>query len=235
MVYAQVVRGTFLERPNRFIANVQIGDQIETVHVKNTGRCRELLIPGASVILEKAVNPARKTAFSLVGVYKGRRLINMDSQAPNAVVYEALAGNNIKGIMANSIKREVVFGNSRFDLCFEMGGRLCYMEVKGVTLESGGIARFPDAPTQRGAKHIRELIAAKERGYGAYILFLVQMAGISEFQPNWETDEAFALTLCRGRQAGVEILAYDSLVEENKMEIGREVYTRLSRYGGESD
>ena len=176
MHYQNVRAAKFIDRPNRFIAHVELDGNVETVHVKNTGRCRELLVPGCTVYLEKGTNPNRKTAYDLIAVEKGSSLINMDAQAPNKVFAEwAAAGGFLPDVTA--IHPEYAYGSSRLDFCVETEGRHHLVEVKGVTLEENGNALFPDAPTERGAKHIHELIRAKEQGYGAYLLFVIQMAG----------------------------------------------------------
>lgn len=182
MRYRKVVSGTFLSRPNRFIAMVEIDGAVQKCHVKNTGRCRELLKEGVKVVLEKSSNPDRKTPYDLTAVYKGSRLVNIDSQAPNAVVAESIPSLGIiPGL--KTIKREVTYGNSRFDIYAE-GDSKCFIEVKGVTLEDNGIVLFPDAPTERGVKHVRELEEAVRDGYDAYIMLLVQMSDVRNFIPN---------------------------------------------------
>ena len=216
MQYQDIRKGIFHYRPNRFLAEVEIDGSPEIVHVKNTGRCRELLVEGATVLLEKSRNPNRKTAYSLVAVYKENILVNMDSQAPNEVAAEALAEGRIGEIgQVDFLKREVGFGDSRFDLYYEKKGKKGFLEVKGVTLEENGIALFPDAPTERGAKHIRELVQAKKEGYEAGILFLIQMKGVSAFRPHAERDKTFAEELQKAEKAGVQVLAYDCQVQED--------------------
>lgn len=214
MRYNHTVRGTFISRPNRFIAICEVLGSQTVCHVKNTGRCRELLVPGVQVILVPAENPARKTPYDLVAVYKGGRLINMDSQIPNRAAEEFLP-TLFPGRL--QIFPERGYGNSRFDFRLIHEGREGYLEVKGVTLEENGIVRFPDAPTKRGVKHIRELIAAKREGYGAYLLFVIQMEGVLEFRPNEKTDPDFAAALRDAVREGVEILAYDCTVSEDSM------------------
>ena len=225
MKYKKVLKGTFLERPNRFIARVLIDEKEETVHVKNTGRCRELLLPGAEVILEDCSNnPNRKTKYSLISVWKGDMLVNMDSQVPNAVVYQSLKENKIHGIKnLTKVKREVTFGNSRFDIYFESEDQKGFIEVKGVTLEEQGLAMFPDAPTERGTKHILEMIEAVKEGYRGIIFFLVQMKGPYLFRPHWEMDSKFSEALKLAKDKGVEVLIYDSIVEDNSIEIGKPI------------
>lgn len=214
MNYSRTVRGIFLNRPNRFIAICLVDGVETTCHVKNTGRCRELLIPGVTVILAPGENPARKTPYDLVAVYKGDRLINMDSQIPNRAAEEFLP-TLFPGDL--QIFSERSFGNSRFDFFLIHEGREIYLEVKGVTLEEDGIVRFPDAPTQRGTKHIRELIAAKKAGYGVCLLFVIQMESVRYLTPNDRTDPAFAAALREAADEGVRILAYDCHVTEDSM------------------
>lgn len=225
MKYKKIIEGIFIERPNRFIAQVLIDDIEETVHVKNTGRCRELLIPGAKVILEDCSdNPNRKTRYSLIAVYKGDILINMDSQVPNAVVFESIKENCIPAIgKINSIKREVTYQNSRFDIYFETDNKKGFIEVKGVTLESDSIAMFPDAPTQRGTKHVLEMVKAVEEGYTGIIFFLIQMKGPKEFRLNWEMDKEFSEAVRFANENGVTIMAYDSIVYEDSIELGKPI------------
>ncbi len=223
MKYENMIEGIFLERPNRFIAIVLINGKEETVHVKNTGRCRELLIKGVTVYLRHETNPARKTKYSLISVVKNNMLINMDSQIPNYVVYEALQENKIHGINAEAIKKEVQYDNSRFDIYFKSSGKESFMEVKGVTLEENGFAVFPDAPTQRGAKHLKELIKAKKEGYGAYIFFLIQMDKINAFGPNYERDTIFSEALEEAYKKGVQILCYNSKVSTDSISIGESI------------
>ncbi len=218
MKYHNIIEGTFISRPNRFIANVEAAGQVQVCHVKNTGRCRELLVPGCRVYLEMADNPNRKTKYDLIAVKKGNLLINMDSQAPNKAAGEWLEKRILYPDL-KVLKPEVKYDNSRFDFYIEAGERKIFLEVKGVTLEEGGIARFPDAPTERGVKHIRELMACMKEGYEPVILFVIQMKGIRRFMPNDETHKAFGDTLREAREKGVRILAYDCLVTEDSMEI----------------
>ena len=230
MKYKHIVEATFLERPNRFIAHVDIKGERETVHVKNTGRCKELLIPGSRVYLAVADNPERKTKYDLVAVEKVREnklplLINMDSQIVNDVANEWLA----KGLLFSNkavIRREVTYGKSRFDFYIEDGERKVFLEVKGVTLEHDGIASFPDAPTERGIKHIHELIKSMEDGYEAYILFVIQMKEMKWFQPNDITHKAFGDALRKAEQSGVKILAYDCKVSQDSIEIDQPVVVK---------
>ena len=214
MRYGNMTEARFLRRVNRFTAFVELNGQEEMVHVKNTGRCKELLLEGARVFLEEADKEGRKTKYSLTAVYKGDALVNMDSQAPNQMAAEALAEGKIKEIgEVDFLKREVKYENSRFDLYYQKGEKKGFIEVKGVTLEEDGVAKFPDAPTERGAKHLRELIKAKEEGYEAAALFVIQMKGVKEFRPNEERDKNFADALWDAAKAGVKILAYDCCVQ----------------------
>lgn len=226
MRYENIVTGNFIDRPNRFIANVMINGKPEVCHVKNTGRCRELLTPGAEVYLEVAKNPQRKTKYDLIGVKKGDLMINMDSQAPNIAIGEWLA----KGELfpdATLIKPEKTYGKSRFDFYVETPEVKAFLEVKGVTLEDEGVARFPDAPTERGIKHMEELISSMQDGYEAYIIFVIQMKHVKHFEPNDGTHKAFGDTLRKAHQAGVKVLAYDCLVTEDAMVIDEPVEIRL--------
>lgn len=218
MKYEKIVRGNFLSRPNRFVAKVMVDGVEETVHVKNTGRCRELLTENAEVFLSLSSNPARKTKYDLVAVKKGSKLINMDSQIPNDAAEEWLK----KGELFSSdavIKREVTYGNSRFDFYIEDGERKIFLEVKGVTLEKDGIAMFPDAPTERGIKHINELVSLKKQGYEAFVLFVIQMEEVTLFKPNDITHKAFGDALRQARKEGVIILAKNCKVTEDSIEI----------------
>ncbi len=244
MKYEHIVRGTFVSRPNRFIAHVLLGEETVVCHVKNTGRCRELLIPGTAVILEyhpDAAVTGRKTSYDLIGVYKGELLINMDSQAPNKAAWEWLGTAGCRDVLRAAagladphvldLRREVTYGDSRFDLAFSLEdqGRVlpAYMEVKGVTLEENGIAMFPDAPTERGIKHLNGLIRAKEQGYLAFALFVIQMKGITEFTPNMTTHPEFGRALLKASEAGVAVLAMDCAVTEDTMMVDRPVRVRL--------
>ena len=231
MKYTNIHKATFLSRPNRFIAECMLEGEQVTVHVKNTGRCRELLIPGVTVYLEEPSGRERKTKYDLVAVEKqlpggNTLLINMDSQAPNEAAAEFLRSGVIFPD-ATSIRREVTKGNSRFDFLIEQGGKNIYLEVKGCTLENDGIASFPDAPTERGVKHIEELIALKNEGYGAAILFIIQMKGITEFRPNDGTHRAFGDALRRARAAGVDILAYDCIITPDTMTVDQPIEVKL--------
>lgn len=226
MEYKKIKEGRFLNRPNRFIAQVEIDEKEETVHVKNTGRCRELLVPNAKVILEESDNPLRKTKYDLTAVYKGKMLINMDSQAPNKAVFEWLKNG---GFVKNpvTVKAEKVFGSSRLDFYVESNEEKIFIEVKGVTLENQGIAKFPDAPTVRGTKHLKELIEAKKQGYRACVVFVIQMKGCKYFEPNSDTDFEFARCLKKAKNAGVEILALECNVTEKSMEIEKNIEVKL--------
>lgn len=226
MKYENTKRAVFLDRPNRFIAHVNLNGQTETVHVKNTGRCKELLIPGTEVILEESVNPARKTKYDLICVNKSGRWINMDSQVPNKAAAEWIRAGRLFPEEV-TLKTEKVYGNSRFDIYVESPCRKAFIEVKGVTLEENDIARFPDAPTQRGVKHVEELIRCQEDGYEAYLLFVIQMKGIREFEPNWSTHPQFGEVLQKAQNAGVHLLAYDCLIREDYIEIQDPVPIRL--------
>ena len=217
MRYHDVREARFLSRPNRFIAHVELDGKEEVVHVKNTGRCRELLTPGARVWREEGKNPDRKTRWDLIAVLKGDRLINMDSQAPNQVAREWLEAGGLFP-RADRIQPEYTYGNSRFDLYAEAEGRKILMEVKGVTLEEEGVVRFPDAPSQRAVKHLEELVRAREEGYETYVFFVIQMKGVRYFTPNRETHPEFAQALEAAATAGVKILAYDCRVEPARLE-----------------
>lgn len=218
MHYQNVREARFLDRPNRFIAHAELNGAVETVHVKNTGRCRELLVPGCTVYLEKGTNPNRKTAYDLIAVEKGTRLINMDAQAPNKVFAEwAAAGNFLPDVTA--IRPEYAYGASRLDFCLETPEGLHLVEVKGVTLEEGGNARFPDAPTERGVRHIRELQQAAESGLDAVLFFVVQIKDIHSVAPNDATHPAFGAALREAAAHGVRVLAYDCDVMPDSLTI----------------
>ena len=225
MHYGNMVEGRFLARPNRFIAHVEIGGKTEICHVKKTGRCRELLPTGARVWCQKSDNPNRKTAFDLISVEKGERIINMDSQAPNKAAMEWLAGGGLGPI--ENLRAETTHGDSRYDFSFVQDGRPCFLEVKGVTLENDGVCAFPDAPTERGVKHIRGLIEAVREGCGGFILFVIQMADVKYLRPNDETDPAFGKALREAAEAGVTVLAMDCGVTPDTMEIRLPVLVKL--------
>ncbi|MCI8591671.1 MAG: DNA/RNA nuclease SfsA [Lachnospiraceae bacterium] len=225
MRYPKLIDASFVKRNNRFSAEVMIEGVRETVHVKNTGRLGELLLPGVSVFLEKAQNPNRKTAWDLVAVMKDGGMVSIDSQLPNALAQEWLAGGAFGEI--TYLKREKTFGQSRFDLYFEYEGKRAFMEVKGVTLNDGGTARFPDAPTERGVKHVRELIRAAGQGYEAWILFVIQMKGVARMAPNWRTHREFGEALKEAKEKGVHIRAMDCVVSREGVRIDREVLVEV--------
>ena len=218
MRYQEVREGRFLLRPNRFIAHVEVDGRVEVCHVKNTGRCRELLVPGAPVYLEKSTNPARKTRYDLIAVRKGGLLINMDAQAPNKVFGEWAAAGGFRPDLA-ALRPEYTWEDSRFDFRLETAAGVHFVEVKGVTLEENGEARFPDAPTERGAKHLRGLLRAVEQGYEATACFVIQMKGPRVFRPNDRTDPAFGEALRRAAAGGVQVLAVDCRVEPDLLVI----------------
>ena len=226
MHYPHMVSGVFLARPNRFIAHVEIDGDVQIVHVKNTGRCRELLVPGATVWCQKAANPNRKTQFDLIAVQKGDRLINMDSQAPNAAAHEWLSTGGLGPV--ENLRPETFHGDSRFDFSFTKDGVPCLMEVKGCTLENDGVCAFPDAPTSRGEKHIRGLMEAVKEGYECYILIVIQMSDVKYFHPNDATDPAFGKALREAASAGVHVLAMDCAVTPDSMELRLPVLVNLS-------
>ncbi|MBQ7345146.1 MAG: DNA/RNA nuclease SfsA [Oscillospiraceae bacterium] len=215
MRYQNMTPGIFLSRPNRFIAHVQIHGKEEICHVKNTGRCKELLPPGAQVWCQRSDSPKRKTNYDLITVRKGARLINMDSQAPNIAAKEWLLQGGLGEI--SDLRSETTHGDSRFDLSFTKDGKPCFLEVKGVTLENDGICAFPDAPTTRGVKHLQGLTQAAKEGYGAYILFVIQMEDVLYLHPNDQTDPAFGQALREAAQNGVTILAMDCQITEDTM------------------
>ncbi|MBR4109283.1 MAG: DNA/RNA nuclease SfsA [Oscillospiraceae bacterium] len=225
MEYSPMVPGRFLSRPNRFIAHIEIGGREEICHVKNTGRCRELLQPGTTVWCLDAASPARKTQYDLICVEKAGRLINMDSQAPNKAAGEWLSAGGL-GVIEN-LRSETTQGNSRFDFSFTKDGKPCFLEVKGVTLENNGVCAFPDAPTERGVKHLKELTALAKAGYGAYVLFVIQMADVKYLHPNDATDPAFGDALREAARAGVQILAMDCKVTPNTMILNKPVTVKL--------
>lgn len=217
MQYGKVIWAKFIERPNRFVAKVEINGTLETVHVKNTGRCKELLLPGVDVVLSEADNPNRKTRYDLIAVEKaGLGLINIDSQAPNKVMAEWLATQGF-----DYIKPEYTYGASRIDFYMERQGQKYLLEVKGCTLERDGIGFFPDAPTERGVKHIHELIKAKKEGYWAGIAFVVQMPKVSEVRPNIETHPAFGEAMEQARTAGVQILTLGCTIKPDSLTVDK--------------
>lgn len=222
MIYHNIVSGKFIDRPNRFIANIEVDGEIKVCHVKNTGRCKELLVPGVDVLLEYFQETKRKTSYDLISVYKGKRLINMDSQAPNKIVKEFLEiGSLIPNI--KYIKPECKHLSSRFDFYVEADERKIFIEVKGVTLEDNGIVKFPDAPTSRGVRHINELIECVDEGFEAYVIFVVQMRDVKYFSPNNDTHHEFGKTLIKAKEKGVKILAYECEVGGEFITLSREV------------
>ena len=225
MVYQNMVPGVFLDRPNRFIAHVELEGKAETVHVKNTGRCRELLRRGATVYCQRSDNPARKTKYDLISVVKNGRLINMDSQAPNGAAGEWLRSGGLGPV--ENLRAETVHGDSRFDFSFTLEGRQCFLEVKGVTLEHDGVCAFPDAPTLRGAKHLRGLAQAAGEGYGAYVLFVIQMEKVQYLHPNDEMDPDFGAALRQASASGVTVLAAECAVTPESMVITQLVPVKL--------
>ena len=221
MVYENMFPGIFLRRPNRFIAHVKIGGTEEICHVKNTGRCKELLVPGTQVWCQHFDSPTRKTKYDLITVQKGDRLINMDSQAPNAAAKQWLSGGGLGEI--SDLRSEVFHGDSRFDFSFIKDGKTCFLEVKGVTLEVDGVCAIPDAPTTRGVKHLKGLTKAVQEGFGGYALFVIQMKDVAYLHPNDATDPAFGAALREAAAAGVQVLAMDCLVTENTMTVDESV------------
>lgn len=214
--YGNTVRGTFVSRPNRFIAKVLVEGKEETVHVKNTGRCREILVPGTQVVLEDSCNPSRKTRYDLIAAYKGGNLINIDSQSPNKAFGEFITESGIFG-GTPAVHPEYSHGDSRFDFYIESEGRRIFVEVKGVTREFDGVCMFPDAPTERGLKHLRGLERCVEEGYEAYLALIVQMKGMHVFVPDYETHPEFGREMERAEEMGVGILVYDCVVTEDSM------------------
>lgn len=226
MQYGKILPARFLSRPNRFVARVEAEGEELVCHVKNTGRCRELLVPGATVWLEESPNPSRKTKFDLIAVEKGDRLINMDAQAPNKVFGEwAAAGGFREGLTL--LRPETTYRSSRFDFYWESSKSRGFVEVKGVTLEEDGVVRFPDAPTLRGVKHLDELVKAREAGCEAAVCFVIQMENVRWFAPNDVTHPEFGQALRRAAQAGVEILAMDCAVTPQSLTMGKSVPIRL--------
>ncbi|MBE6528631.1 MAG: DNA/RNA nuclease SfsA [Thermoplasmata archaeon] len=218
MRYGRIVQGKFINRPNRFIAYVDIGGTVEMCHVKNTGRCKEILVPGAVCILYDSDNPSRKTRYDLIAAYKGGNLINIDSQAPNAAFKESIPRLELFGD-SPEIHPEYTHGDSRFDFLVIDGDRKCFVEVKGVTLEIDGVCRFPDAPTERGVKHLKGLMAALDEGYECYVALIVQMKGMHVFEPNYDTHEEFGMVLEEAYRKGVGILVYDCIVQPDSMTV----------------
>lgn len=224
--YSNIINGRFISRPNRFIANVDVSGCTQVCHVKNTGRCKELLVPGANVILTESRNPKRKTRYDLVSVYKGQRLINMDSQAPNILMGEFLRQGRLFDNV-RLIRPESFFNSSRFDFYIETDKEKIFAEVKGVTLEKDGAVFFPDAPTLRGVKHLNELVAAKKSGYRAAVVFVIQMKNVEYFSPNYDTHPEFAAALSEAAEAGVEVYAFDCEVTQDSVRIMDPVEIRL--------
>lgn len=221
MKYENVTEGIFVSRPNRFIAVVEVNGKEEICHVKNTGRCRELLIPGVKVILEKSDSETRKTKYDLISVYKGNKLINIDSQAPNKVFFEYLKCGKL--FNAAYIKPEAKYKNSRFDFYVEEKNKKIFIEIKGVTLEKNGIFMFPDAPTIRGIKHINELIECKKEGYEAYLVFIIQADFGNGFTPDKEIHKDFYDVVLKAGKKGVNILCYNCEISENSLSIKEKV------------
>lgn len=232
MKYDHMLPATFIERPNRFIAYADLHGIRIKCHVKNTGRCQELLLPGAGLVVQHhpdALANGRKTEYSLINVYKkmehGTELVNMDSQAPNQAAMEWLVNGGLPGV--SQARREVAYGSSRFDLAFLQDGIPSFMEVKGVTLEQHGVARFPDAPTERGIKHLKELEHAAAEGYHAYAMFVIAMKGVCSFEPNMATHPAFGEALAHAAAHGVQVLARDCIVTEDSLAIDAPIPIRL--------
>lgn len=226
MIYDNIKKARFINRPNRFIANVEVEGKNEVCHVKNTGRCKELLIPDVKVFVQEFDSPKRKTKFDMISVYKGNMLINMDSQVPNKVFHEWVIDSGFfKNITL--IKPEYKYKNSRFDFYIETLEKKIFVEVKGVTLEENGVAMFPDAPTLRGLKHINELVDSIEDGYEAYIFFIIQMKGVSYFTPNYVTHKDFGDALVMAQEKGVQVVALDCKVTENSIKANDFVEVRL--------
>lgn len=226
MKYENIIKAKFISRPNRFIAEVEIDGNIEIAHVKNTGRCKELLTEGTTVYVQKSDNPARKTKYDLITVVKNGMLINMDSQAPNKVFGEWVSQGNFAADV-DLIKPECKYGSSRFDFYIEAGGRKIFAEIKGVTLEEEGIVMFPDAPTERGVKHIKELCECVKNGYEGYIFFIIQMEQCKYFTPNKSTHPEFAEALKKASECGVTIKAMNCNVTEDELKILKEVEIKL--------
>lgn len=226
MTYENIRPAVFLNRPNRFIANIEMDGQQKVCHVKNTGRCKEILVPGAHVFVQEVASAKRKTAYDLISVQKGERLINIDSNAPNKVFHQWVQeGRFLPSI--ELIKPECSYGNSRFDFFIISDGRPTFVEVKGVTLEDNCIVRFPDAPTLRGVKHLNELTRCVQEGYDAWVVFIIQMHSVCCFEPNWETHPDFGQALRAAKEKGVNLLALDCKVTENSIEANKPVELRI--------
>lgn len=222
MKYERMKKAIFLSRPNRFLAKVELEGREELCHVKNTGRCRELLIPGTEIWIQESANPERKTRYDLINVRKGEELVNMDSQIPNRAAEEWLRNGGLFPELS-LLKPEQTFGQSRFDFYLEAEENKIFMEVKGVTLNQDGVARFPDAPTERGVKHIHELMSCLEKGYQAYLLFVIQMKGVVRLEPNDATHQAFGSALREAALKGVKLLAYDCVVTEDSIVLDKPI------------
>lgn len=227
MKYKSIRKAVFLERINRFVAMIEIDGKTEKCHVKNTGRCKELLLPNIPIYVQESNKPGRKTGYDLISVQQTERIVNIDSQIPNALVKEFLEKTAYFS-EAQSIKMEKKFGSSRFDLYVEAGQRKIFIEVKGVTLDVGGTARFPDAPTERGVRHLNELMKCIQEGYEAYLFFVIQMKGPKVLEPNWQTHPQFAQTLLKARESGVRIIAYDCTVAESSIEISEPIPVKIA-------
>lgn len=226
MIYENILPAVFVDRPNRFIAHVELNGRLEVCHVKNTGRCRELLIPGCRVYVQHQPSPTRKTAYDLIAVEKGERLLNMDANAPNRIFGEYVqAGRFLRGWSV--IRPETTHGDSRFDFYLESPGHRLFAEVKGVTLEDDGVMRFPDAPTERGVKHLEGLARCVQEGYEAWAVFVIQTENVRWMEPNRRTHPAFADAMRQAAQAGVHLLALDCHTEPDRLEICRPVEIRL--------
>ncbi|MDD4343711.1 MAG: DNA/RNA nuclease SfsA [Eubacteriales bacterium] len=223
-----VIEGKFIKRINRFIAEVEISGKIEKVHVRNTGRCKEIFIPGAKIFLEEGSGEKRKTKYSLIAVYKEKRLINVDSQIVNYVFEEGVLKNKVDFLNNPDVfLREKVYNKSRFDFYYEKGSKKGFIEIKGVTLEKDNQTMFPDAPTLRGQKHIKELVQGLKEGYENYIIFLIQMENTKSFRPHWETDHVFAEELEKAKRQGVKILAYDTIVAPENITLNKTVKVKI--------
>ncbi len=226
MIYENIRHAVFLNRPNRFIANIEIDGRVEPCHVKNTGRCLELLTNRAELIVQENCSPLRKTKFDIISVYKSSRLINMDSQVPNKVFAEWVKSSSLFNDITQ-LKPEHSFGSSRFDFFIEADGRKIFVEVKGVTLEEDGVVRFPDAPTQRGVKHLHELTESLRLGFDAYIAFVIQMKDVKYLEPNWATHPEFGYALREAVKQGVKVIALDCIVGENSITAADHVEVHL--------
>lgn len=226
MLYENIMKAVFLERPNRFIAKILMDGEERICHVKNTGRCRELLVPGAEIYVQHWNLPTRKTNYDLIAVRKGDRLINMDSAAPNAVFAQWVKEGGLFSELT-LLKPEQRFGQSRFDFYIEADRKKAFAEIKGVTLEENGVVRFPDAPTERGVKHLNELIKCVESGFDAYIVFIIQMDRVKYFEPNWDTHRLFGETLQKANSAGVNLLALNCDVTENSIDVCSPVQIKI--------